>query len=311
MPAGPIGYTKPPQIPPALAALLQITDADMKELLGSTGEADKMLSHVSGKAHEMIQKRIDGQAFIYMSNFSKSVRRAGEVWLSMAKEIYVEKGRKMKTVDGMNQMGSVELMQPGIGKNGEVTEKNDLTKATFDVAVDVGPSSASQREATVQTIMGMLAITQDPETSKVLQSMAMMNMEGDGISDARDYFRKQLVQMGVIKPTEEEAAAMAEAAKNAKPDPNAQALEGMAAEALAGAKKKEAEVFETMANTEKIKAETLNTLDEINLKKLQESRAYIEQVEKIQQQRQQVALQQQAALQQQQQPQQAENNMQQ
>lgn len=285
MPAGPIGYTKAPEIPQALAALMQLVDIDTKELLGSTGEADKMLSHVSGKAHEMIQKRIDGQAFIYMSNFSKAIRRAGEVWLSMAKEVYVERGRKMKTLDNMGQMGSIELLTPGISENGIATEKNDLSKATFDVAVDVGPSSASQREATVQTIIGMLSITQDPETAQVLQSMAMMNMEGDGISDARDFFRKKLVQMGVIKPTEEESKMMAEAAANAKPDPNALALEAMAAEAQAGAKKKEAEVFETLANTEKIKAETLNTLDEIDLKKLQESRAYVEQAEKIEQQK--------------------------
>jgi len=237
-----------------------------------------------------------------MSNFSKAVRRAGEVWLSMAKEIYVEKGRKMKTLDNMNQIGSVELMKEGI-ENGAPTQKNDISKATFDVSVDVGPSSASQREATVQSTMGMMAVTQDPETQQVLQAVAMMNMEGDGISDVRDYFRKKLVQMGVVKPTEEEAAAMEEAAKNAKPDPNTQALEALAQESLANAKNSEAKVFETLAKTEKIKAETLNTLDEIDLKKLQEARAYIEQVEKMQQQQQQALMQQQqAAIQQQQTP---------
>jgi hypothetical protein len=221
-----------------------------------------MLSHVSGKAHEMIQKRIDGQAFIYMSNFAKSVQRAGEVWLSMAKEVYVEKGRKMKTVDNTGQMGTVELLKEGLNKSGQPTEKNDLTKATFDVSVDVGPSSASQREATVSTITGMLAITQDPQDAKVLQNLAMMNMEGDGISDVRDYYRKNLVRMGVIKPTEEEAEMLAEEAKNAKPDPNAQALEAMAAEAIAKAKKTEAEIQEVasevqlnMANIDKIYAD--------------------------------------------------------
>jgi hypothetical protein len=296
VPSGPIAYTKPPQIPQALSALMQLSDIDMKELLGGSMEADKMLSHVSGKAREMIQKRIDGQAFIYMSNFAKAIRRAGEIWLSMAKEIYVEEGRKMKTVDSMEQVSSIELYSPGISTHGDVSTANDLSKATFDVNVDVGPSSASQREATVQTVQGMLATTQDPETAMVLQSVAMMNMEGDGISDVRDFFRKKLVMMGVVKPTEEERQQMEEAAKNAKPDPNTQALEAMAQEAIAGAKKKEAEVFETLAQTEKIKAETLNTLDEIDLKKLQESRAYLEQVEKLQQQRQQMALQQQQQM---------------
>ena len=268
-PMGPIGYTKPPAIPPALAALMQLVDVDTKELLGSTMEADKMLSHVSGKAHEMVQKRIDGQTFIYMSNFSKAIRRVGEVWLSMAKEIYVEKGRNMKTIDSMGKISNVELMQAGLGKNGEVTEKNDITKATFDVTVDVGPSSTSQREATVQTIMGMLAITQDPETAQVLQSMAMMNMEGDGISDARNFFRKKLVNMGVITPTKEEAEEMAQAAENAEPDPQEEALKGMAEEAKAKAAKARVEIIETLADTEKTKAETTEIYSGIDINRAQ------------------------------------------
>ena len=294
--AGPIAYTKPPAIPQALSALMGLVDMDMKELLGNNMEADKILSHVSGKAQEMVQKRIDGQAFIYMDNFSKAIRRAGEVWLSMAKDVYVEKGRKMKTVDASGQMGSVELLQPGISDSGEVTEKNDLTKATFDVAVDVGPSSASQREATVKTIMGMMQLVQDPETQQVLQAMALMNMEGDGISDAREFFRKKLVQMGVVKPTEEEAKQMAEAAANAEPTPQEQYLMAEAAKAQAGAKKANAEVFETIAQTEKIKAETLNTYDEIDLKKLQEVRSYLDQLAQLQQQREQAQMQRQAQL---------------
>jgi len=266
-PMGPIGFTKPPSIPPALAALMQIVDIDTKELLGGTGEADKMLSHVSGKAHSLLQKRIDGQAFIYMSNFSKAIRRAGEVWLSMAKDVYVEKGRNMKTLDAMGQLGQVELLKPGFGATGAVIDKNDLTQATFDVSVDVGPSSASQREATVQSITGMLAITQDPETAQVLQAMAMMNMEGDGISETREYFRKKLVGMGVIKPTEEEAEQMAQAAKNKQPTPEERALNAMAAEGEAKAKKTQTEILEVMSDVELNKAKTAETYADIDINK--------------------------------------------
>jgi len=289
MPSGPIGYTKPPIIPQALAALMQLVDVDTQELLGSSGEADKMLSHVSGKAHEMIQKRIDGQAFIYMSNFSKAIRRTGDIWLSMAKEIYVEKGRNMKTVDTMGEVSSVELLQTGV-EDGVITDKNDLTKASFDVAVDVGPSSASQREATVQTIMGMMQITQDPESQQVLHAMAMMNMEGDGISETRDFFRKKLVRMGAVKPTEEESKQLAEEAKNAKPDPNALALEAMAAEAQAKAKKTTAEIGKVMSDVELNKAKTLETYSDVDVNRAQAAQNMQQQQEaQIQQMQQQQA----------------------
>jgi len=267
MPSGPIAYTKPPQIPQALAALMQLVDVDMTELLGGSGETNKMLSHVSGKAHEMIQKSIDGQSFIYMSNFSKGIRRLGEIWLSMAREVYVEKGRSMKTIDSMGQIGVVELQQLAM-EEGKPTLANDLSKATFDVAVDVGPSSASMRAATVQTLTGMLAITQDPETAQVLQAMAMMNMEGDGISEAREYFRRKLVQMGVVKPTDEEAQQMAEAAKNAKPEPQDRALNAMADESEAKAAKTQTEIQEVLSKTELNKAKVAETYAGIGVNKI-------------------------------------------
>ena len=265
---GPVGYSKPPSIPPALAALLQLVDIDIKELLGNSTDADKMLSHVSGKAHEMVQKRIDGQAYIYMSNFAKAVQRTGEVYLSMAKEVYVENGRKMKVVDKLGESSQVELQIPGVGADGVVTEVNDLTKASFDVTASVGPSSSSQREASVQTLIGMMQVSQNAEDAEVLQAMALMNMEGDGISETREYFRKKLVTKGVIKPTEEEAAQMAEAAKNAEPSPEEQLYLATAEKEKANAQKAQADTQKTGAEIEKTKAQTAEIYSDMGINKV-------------------------------------------
>lgn len=262
-PSGPVAYTQPPQIPPALGALMQTVDIDTSELLGRTGEAEQMLSHVSGKAHEMIQKRIDGQAFIYMSNFAKAIRRVGEIWLAMARDVYVEKGRDMKAVDPMGELTQVTLGAPGLTPEGALNH-TDLTRASFDVTVDVGPSSASQREATVQTIIGMLSTTQDPQTRQVLEAMAMLNMEGDGISETRKYFRRQLVQMGVLEPTPEEAEQMAQ---SQEPSAQDKALEALAEESLANAQ-------EAMAKAEKIRSEIIETLSKVDLNKAKTAQTY-------------------------------------
>jgi len=241
-PAGPMAYTKPPAIPPALAGMLAVTEQDMQEILGSAQQADKMVSNISGKAVEMIQQRLDMQAYIYLSNMGKAVKRCGEIWLSMAKDVFVEPGRKMKGIGAQGELSTVELMRPVMSDDGEVELENDLSDAEFDVAVTVGPSSSSKRAATVRALTGMMAITPDPETQKVLQAMAMMNMEGEGIDDVREYFRKQLVQTGVLKPTEEEAKAMAEAAQEPPPPtPEQQYLITQAQKALAEAEKIKAE----------------------------------------------------------------------
>jgi hypothetical protein len=261
--AGPIAYTKSPQIPPAMAALLQVTEQDMQDILGNPSGADKMVSNISGKAVEMIQSRLDMQTFIYMSNFSKAMKRCGEVWLSMAKEIYVEEGRSMKVVTEDQQTDTVTLMQPMVDQEtGAVVLANDISEAKFDVNVDVGPTSSSKRAATVRALTGMMTITQDPETLQVLGAMTMMNMEGEGISDVRDFFRNRLIRMGVVKPTDQEAEAlMAEMeAQGQQRDPNAIFLEAAAEEAVAKAAQARASTIKTVADAELSRARTIETL---------------------------------------------------
>lgn len=257
MPSGPVSYVEPPDIPQALAAVLQQTDTDIKELLGSQQEGEELMSNVSGKAVELVQNRKDMQSYIYTSNFSKAVRRVGEVWLQMAKELYVEKDRSMKVIDKTDETNNAKLMQPMADtKNGGTYIANDLSRATLDVTVDVGPTSTSRREATVQTLLGMMQMSGgDQQTMQVLMGMAIMNMEGEGIADVREYFRRQLVQMGVLDPTEEEAQQMAAAAAE-QPSAQDDALTAMAEEARAKAAKASVEVLETMADTEKTQAET-------------------------------------------------------
>ena len=263
--SGPVAYTKSPQIPPAMAALLAVTESDMQEILGNPQGADKMVSGVSGKAVEMIQTRVDMQSFIYMSNFAKGMKRCGEIWLSMAKDIYTEENRKMKTIAPTGQAGMIELMQPMIDQEtGEIKTTNDLSDATFDVVADVGPSSSSKRAATVRALTGMLQITNDPETAQVLTAMAMMNMEGEGVGDANAYFRKKLLRMGVVKPTDVEAEELQAEMQGQIQDPNATYLQAAAEEAIAKAAKARADTVETIATAELKRAQTLETLGKVD-----------------------------------------------
>ena len=261
--SGPVAYTRSPAIPPAMAALLQVTEQDMQDILGNPQAGEKVVSNVSGKAVEMIQQRLDMQTFIYMSNFAKAMKRCGEIWLSMAKDVYVEEGRQMKVITDNGDTDSVTLMQPTIDQEtGEVKMANDLGAAKFDVDVDVGPSSSSKRAATVRALTGMMQITQDPETLQVLGAMAMMNMEGEGVGDVQDYFRKRLIRMGVVKPTDAEAEAlMAEMqAAGQQKDPNAIFLQAAAEEAVAKAARARADTVETIASAELKRAQTAETI---------------------------------------------------
>jgi hypothetical protein len=270
--SGPVGYTKPPQVPPALAGLLQITEQDMNDLLGRQEAGEEIVSNISGKAVELIQQRLDMQTFIYMSNMSKAIKRSGEIWLSMARDVLVEPGRKMKSIGSAGELSTVEMGKPILNvETGQVEYQNDLSRAKFDVTVEVGPSSSSKRQATVRALIGMIQLSPDPETQQVLTSMAMMNMEGEGIAEVRGFFRKRLIRMGVVEPTEQEAEklmAEMQAAQQAsqQPDPQAQYLQAAAMEAQAKAGQAQANTEYTLARAEETRAKTVETLAGIQQK---------------------------------------------
>ncbi|HSG20906.1 MAG TPA: portal protein, partial [Burkholderiaceae bacterium] len=276
--AGPVAYTKSAAVPPALAGLLAITEQDMQEILGSSQQADKMVSNISGKAVEMIQQRLDMQSFIYMSNFAKAMKRSGEIWLSMARDIYVEEGRKMKGLDEESTPTQIKLMEPIVDETGAVRMRNDLSEAKLDVVSEVGPSSSSKRAATVRALTGMMAITQDPQTQQVLTAMAMMNMEGEGISDVRAYFRNQLVRMGVVKPTEQEQQEMMVELQGQQQDPNAVFLQAAAEEAIAKAQRARADVIKTVADAELSQAKTVETLAKVDSTQVKDTLAVLDTV---------------------------------
>lgn len=252
---GPLAYTKPPQVPPALAALMQVTEQDLNDVLGNQQNGEQIVSNISGKAVELVQDKLDMQAYIYVDNAAKAEKRSAEVWLAMARVLYSAKGRKMRGIDRSGQAQVIELMRPNM-KEGQAITESDLSKAKFQVVAIPGPSSSTKRKGLVQSLTQVAAMSTDPQIKSVTESLILMNMEGEGMSDVNDWARKRLVAVGAVKPTEQEQQEMAQAAQNQEKDPNAMYLEAAAQEAAAKAGK-------AAADTELTKAKTLETLASI------------------------------------------------
>jgi len=254
----PIGYTKPPTIPPALAALLQLTDGDIRELLGDHQAIEKVVSNISGEAIAQIKETLDMQTFIYMSNMAKAMKRSGEIWLSMAKDILIEENRKLKGLNENDEIEYIDISKPTMNKDtNEVEYLNDITKANLDIKVAVTPSTTTRRAKTVKDITNMLQITSDPELQQVLSSTAVLNMEGEGVDDIKQFIRKKLIKMGAIQPTEKEGQEMVEELQNAKPTAQDSYLEAEATKSKAQAEKYVADTQKALADAEKIKVEMI------------------------------------------------------
>jgi hypothetical protein len=243
---GALSYTKAPEIPSSTAALVQLTETDMQDILGNQQQGEEMLPNQSGRAIELIQNKIDKQAYIYLDNMAKSIKRGGEIWLSMGREIFVEKNRKMRGVGEQGDYTEVELLKPSINKTtGDVEYLNDITSSKFDVEVTVGPQSDSARQTTVRNILGVMQLSQDPDTNMVLTATAIRNMDGEGLRGVREYYRKKLIRLGVESPNDKDIEELEQEAQNRQPDPQAMYLQASAQQASAQAEKAQADTVLT------------------------------------------------------------------
>ncbi|QHJ80002.1 MAG: hypothetical protein [Bacteriophage sp.] len=230
------GYTPSTPLSPAVAALLQYTGATIQQITGSSQLTD-LPGNIATDTVDSIFNRLDTQSFIYMDNMAKSLKRAGFVWMSMAREVYgTDKPIRIVNEDGSDAL--VLMNGKVIDKdNGEEIGLNDLTVGRYEVAVDVGQSFANRRDSTVRSLSALLP-TLPPGTPmyNVVIGMIIDNMDGEGLEEFKEYNHKQLLLQGVVKPKtpmEQQEVAQAQQEQANQPDPQMVAAQGLAMEGQA------------------------------------------------------------------------------
>jgi len=263
IPSGPIGYTKPPAVPPALAVLIQTADVSIKELLGNQNQGEKIVAGTSGKMMGMVQDQLELTTYMIMSNMEKSMKRCGEIWASMAPEVYFEDDRKLKTIGKQGEISTVTLGELNVTDNGEIVSK-DLSDGKFDVVAESGPASSTKKRSLIESLTEVMRVTTDQDLQSLYSTVIAMNIEGEGIGFVKDYARKLLVKRGVVEPTAEEADEMQKAAESAEPTAEEKYLESEAQNSLAKAQKAEADTIKSLASAEKTNAETAQIYADMN-----------------------------------------------
>ncbi|MCC4519052.1 portal protein [Enterobacter hormaechei] len=242
-PATPAGYTQPAVLNQALAALLQQTSADIQEVTGGSQAMQQMPSNIAQETVNNLMNRSDMASFIYLDNMAKSLKRAGEVWLSMAREVYGS-DREVRVVneDGTDD---IALMNAQVvdRQTGRVVALNDLSTGRYDVTVDVGPSYTARRDATVSVLTNVLStmLPNDP-MRPAIQGIILDNIDGEGLDDFKEYNRNQLLTSGIVKPrNEKEQQIVMQAQQAAANQPNPEMVLAQAQMVAAQAEEKKAD----------------------------------------------------------------------
>lgn len=262
---GPQAYTKAPVISQAMGALIESSGALIGELTGNQSNGEQLVSNVSTEAVEMVQDKVDAQAYIYLDNFSKTIAHVGRIWLSMAQDVYDEESREMAGVGHDDTDSKIVINKPTI-KDGALAYENDMQGGKYKVTVDIGEAFSTQRDKTIKRLLNLVPMVQDPQMQSALLNTILANQDGEGMHDLAKFARKNNINMGITEPDEQEAKEMAEAqqaAQNQPPSAQDQYFEAESAKALAGAEKAKADTQKVLAEVDETRADTAKTLLEM------------------------------------------------
>jgi hypothetical protein len=260
-PASVLGYTQPTPLSPAVAALLQYTGNTIQQITGSS-QLENIPSNIATDTVDTIFNRMDVQSFIYMDNLAKSLKHAGKVWLSMAREVYGSESEvRVIMEDGTDDIvlltGSVKDRQ-----SGKEIALNDISIGTYQVVADVGQSFSTRRDATVRQLTAIIqGIPPNHPYYSTIMGMIIDNMDGEGIDDLKDYNREQMLMSGAVKPrTAEEKAKVAEAnqAKQGQQDPMMVQAQAQMMLAQAEAEKAKADTIDAQTKAASVQVDMLN-----------------------------------------------------
>lgn len=270
--AGPVGYIKQPDVPPALAGLIQITAADMMDVTGGDLAAGEVVANTSDALVSRVQAHQDMQVYIFIDGMKRAMQRCGEIYLSMACDVYTEENRKFTAVneEEKNQQETAVINVPTLDSEGRPTISKCFNRG-MDVFVDVGPAFNSRKDATVNAIAKIIPGVTDPELQQLMLMTLVKNLDGEGMDDLSKYARKKLVQAGVVKPTQQEEEELEQAqaeAANQPPDAATLALIAQARESSANATKAQASAVQSLSTAELNQAKAAESVSNTNAAQL-------------------------------------------
>ena len=190
----------PPIVDPNSSMVLDSSTAFINQ---ETGGAPQDVSdpNASGKAINAIMQRVDMQTAVIFDNIQKSMRRCGEIYRSMSREVH-DTTRYMMLVEEDGAESSVLLQDYRIDREtGSPVQINDISKGEYEVTVDTGPAYASKRQENVTVLRDIYVSMADGDPLKPLVMMSTIgNLDVDGIEDIQKFARRQLLTSGVKDP---------------------------------------------------------------------------------------------------------------
>ncbi|WP_370610914.1 portal protein [Klebsiella aerogenes] len=263
-----LGSIPADQLSPAVTELMNACNTDIAITSASGQSNQEVPGNIASETVASFMGRADMQSYGYLDNMAIAERHMARVWLSMAREVYgSERKVRIKLPDGSDEVTylSVETFDP---QTGEFVALNNLTTGHYDVAIDVGPSFTTQRQATVAMLVELLKTT--PEGNpyyNVLYAMLIQNVYAPGMEPLKEFNQQQMLLSGIVPPKTPEEAQKVQASQQqqaiaAQNSPQAILAKTQMIQAVARARS-------SLADEINAKARVLDTVTDIWVKEAQ------------------------------------------
>jgi len=277
LPSGPQGVWQASRVDPNSAAVVQIAGEYIQSETGGA-PIEVTDTQMSGKLFNAMSQRIDLNTFVLMDNIAKSLRRAGEVYRSIAGEVY-DVDRVVNLIKENGEESTALLFELVTDEEtGETKAINDITTGVYEVEVDTGPAFASRRRETLETMKEVLQIT-DPNSPyfAFLYSAIIENIDGVGLDGLKEFNSTQMLMTGMRQPENaEEAEQLAQSQAN-QTNEQKEYIAALANESNANAEESISQIAKNESTAQLNAAKTAETMNGIDISRFKAANEAINQ----------------------------------
>lgn len=189
---GPPKREQPPVQSQAMSEEIAIASGELRATTGiyDSGLGQHTSEAVSGKAIGKLQQQSDQATLHFGDNLQLSIRHCGRVALDLIPYYWdTEKTVRLLNEDGTDKFEKINGL---IMTQGGAEPVHDLSVGTYDVTVTVGPSYATKRMESTETLMQLIQTM--PDAASFMMDILVKNMDIPGGDELADRFRKAILK---------------------------------------------------------------------------------------------------------------------
>ncbi len=204
--AGPPMRSGAPSVQTALIQQVQQADADVQATTGayapSLGENQ---TDQSGRAILALQRATNTGTHELVDNLTKAVEYTGQILIDLIPKIY-DTERVITILGDAGESETITINAKDNGFNNQQEEAIDLSVGNYDMVSSVGPSYATKRSETLNLLTKLAEA--NPTFAAVSSDLIASSIDFDQSEELSKRVRKQMIDGGIVEPTEEEMQEM-------------------------------------------------------------------------------------------------------